>query len=125
MRILLVEDNLDRVEWFHNTFSKDSFCTTENPIFAIEFLKMHDDFDIIFLDHDLLPEHYEKDTNCDQTTGLCVAKWIARNPMNNPLANITIHSRNWNGVGRMVSELVWGGRVVICNPFNIMSGLNI
>lgn len=123
MKILLLEDNLKRVDWFHKNYPHASFCGAWEPWQAIEFLKIHNDFDKIFLDHDLLPEHYNHDTICNKTTGLCVAEWLSANENNNPDAEIILHSRNWNGVGRMVSTLVYGDRKVTCYPFHKMSGL--
>ncbi len=124
MKILLLEDNLERVAWFKKHLTKDIVYHTEEPLVAIELLKMNRDIDRIYLDHDLLSEHYVEDTNCDITTGLAVAKFLADNPKNNPNVEIIIHSKNWNGVGRMASVLVYGNRKVLLYPFSIMSGLN-
>lgn len=120
MNILIVEDNPERIKWFRDNFAgKLAFAYDVDS--AIRLLK-ENTFRAIFLDHDLLPEHYNQDTNCDKTTGLAVAKYIAENPVS-PDAEIVIHSRNWNGVGRMTAALVNGNRIVTCRPFHILSGL--
>jgi len=123
MNILILEDGPRRIEWFKQNLDYDVLVTTDDPQVAISNIE-NQEFDVIYLDHDLLPEHYEQDTNCDKTTGLCVAKHLALTNKNYD-ATIIIHSRNWNGVGRMVAALVNGDRVVTCHPFHIMSGLKI
>lgn len=104
-KVLILEDSEERIYWFLETFKgKFDYYTTENPEVAIEYLK-RTDFDYIFLDHDLLPEHYAQDTNCNQTTGLCVAEWLGNNKENNTNASVIIHSMNWNGARRMQQAL--------------------
>lgn len=124
MKILILEDGSQRVQWFRKTLGEDIWCVS-TPESAIDVLKIHNDFDTIYLDHDLLPEHYFQDTNCNKTTGLAVAEFLASHPENNPEAKILIHSRNCSGVGRMVAALVRGNRAVTAHPFHILSGLYI
>jgi hypothetical protein len=106
--ILVLEDDLGRIEWFRSRFGNEMDWTSD-PEKAIEYLQRNS-YEKIFLDHDLLPEHYLRDTNCNKTTGLRVAEWIADNPVK---GKVFIHSLNWNGVDRMKKVL----ESATCIPF--------
>src|ERR671914_551087 len=67
-------------------------------------------YDAIFLDHDLLPEHYNSPTTDDERTGYAIAAWLAANPKLQPAATILVHTRNADGAMRMVEELRGAGR---------------
>lgn len=122
MKILILEDNPHRVEWFTNHFKGEKLFITDNPQLAIKYLN-ENQFERIFLDHDLLPEHYYKDTSCNRTTGLCVAEYLGSDKSINKDAVVIIHSRNWMGAERMFSAMNY--RPVSLIPFDLMSGLNL
>ncbi len=98
--VLILEDSQERLDWFFEKLKDFEIMTTPNPQEAIDWLESTE-FDYIFLDHDLLPEHYDEDTSCNKTTGLCVAEWLGTNTDKSKDAFIIVHSMNWNGVSRM------------------------
>lgn len=103
MKILILEDSEERMNWFRKKLDGEIDHATK-PDKAIEFLQSNE-YDLILLDHDLEVYHYDYDVNCDKTTGLCVAKWLGENPTNNESAQIIIHSMNNNGAQRMFHAL--------------------
>jgi CheY-like chemotaxis protein len=122
MKILILEDNPLRIEWFANYFKGEILFVTDDPQLAIKYLD-ENQFDKIFLDHDLLPEHYDKDIDCNKTTGLCVAEYLGSDKSINKDATIVIHSRNWNGAERMLNAMNYRPASLI--PFDQLSGLYI
>jgi NAD+-processing family protein with receiver domain len=118
-RILVLEDDIRRIDWFTKHFNGAiiDFATTADA--AINLLKLNS-YEEIYLDHDLLPAHYEQDTICNKTTGLAVAEFIADN---NLPSKIFIHSLNPSGAKRIYDA------VKDCNakllPINILSNYEI
>jgi CheY-like chemotaxis protein len=112
MKALVLEDAPERIEWFTYKFGRVCvpFDQTDDPQTAIKLLQ-ENNYTHIFLDHDLLDEHYFKDVTCNKTTGLCVAEWLADNPENNPQCVIIMHTMNENGARRMMQALEKGGRL--------------
>lgn len=53
MKILVVEDAEERIKWFQKRFTTDNVIVVDNVDNAIDVLKNAQDFDCIFLDHDL------------------------------------------------------------------------
>src|SRR5687767_11340886 len=98
MRVLIVEDADDRIEWFKKFFGEGhTLDITKKTGEAIRWLK-ENEYDAIFLDHDLAPEHYAilggGRTEYDEATGHHVACWIAGNPQNCRGSTIIVHSLN-------------------------------
>jgi len=83
---------------------------------AVDWLRQRD-YDLIFLDHDLVVEHYSQEMADDGHTGYAVAAWLARNPDCQPNAPIIIHSLNFAGSERMRQCLVDAGRSAEHVPF--------
>ena len=75
----------------------------------------------VFLDHDLLPEHYNSDARDDERTGYAVAAWLAAHPAVQPSAMIIVHTRNADGAMRMVELLRDSGRHAEYVPFPVLS----
>ena len=67
-------------------------------------------YSLIFLDHDLVEEHYFSDVSDDGLTGYAVAAWLAEHPDRQPEARIIIHSLNYAGAQRMLNVLQSAGR---------------
>ena len=102
--ILIVEDMDYRIEWF-----KEFFKDIPNVVYVkkagpgaeqVRTVK----FDLIFLDHDLEPEHYQsaimsREIPEDATTGLYVAKQLLGSP--NAETWVIIHSMNPVGAANM------------------------
>jgi hypothetical protein len=78
-------------------------------------------YDAIFLDHDLLPHHYESNDHDDYgSTGYAVAEWLNENKELNRAATVIVHTRNADGAIRMVEKLRESGRQVEYVPFPML-----
>ncbi|MCV4714449.1 hypothetical protein OFC05_30745, partial [Escherichia coli] len=63
-------------------------------------------FDAIFLDHDLLPHHYESNDHNDyENTGYAIAEWLSANPDLQRAATVIVHTRNADAAIPMVMKL--------------------
>ena len=122
LRVFLLDDDMMRHEWFAKRFKHDEFHAATNPADAIRMLRDETDaYDIIFLDHDLLPEHYHSEVQDDERTGYAVAAWLAANPREHASSTVVVHTRNADGAMRMVELLRQSGRQVEYVPFPILS----
>ena len=77
-------------------------------------------YDSIFLDHDLIPEHYGATENDDERTGFAIASFLATHPDLQRSATIMVHSFNADGAMRMVEALRGGGRHAEYVPFHFL-----
>lgn len=114
MRILILEDDENRIVKFRENFIGCELYITKDPNLANEWITKHS-FDWIFLDHDLEDWHYEKDCTSNETTGLCTAEFLGNNPDYSKGATVVVHSLNWNGRVRMMQAL--GDRPAYQLPF--------
>ena len=120
MRILILEDADYRIEWFREFFKDEEVLDiTEDPKEACRLLERRE-YDYIFLDHDLLPSHYDNDTVCDETTGLCVAKYLGEKPWLSKEAEIFLHTQNEPGSYRMKGALQDGKRESRWIPYPVL-----
>lgn len=120
LRVFLLDDDTLRHQWFASQFDSDHIDIAVAPAQAIGLLSVNS-YDVIFLDHDLLPEHYHSDERDDERTGFAVAAWLASNPTRQSASSIVVHTRNANGAMRMVEELRNAGRHVDYVPFTILA----
>jgi CheY-like chemotaxis protein len=118
-RVFLLDDDVMRHEWFANQFKGDQLDVAADPARAIELLSAGR-YDLIFLDHDLLPEHYHSETADDERTGYAVARWLADRPALQPAATVIVHTRNADGAFRMVELLRRAGREAQHIPYTIL-----
>jgi CheY-like chemotaxis protein len=110
LRVLLLDDDERRHEWFAERFAGDQLDIAVEPNTAIELLAASP-YDAIFLDHDLLPEHYRTtDARDEERTGYAVAAWLAARPDVQPATTIIVHTRNANGALKMVQTMRAAGR---------------
>ncbi|MBC7796551.1 MAG: hypothetical protein H7Z37_06745 [Pyrinomonadaceae bacterium] len=116
--IFLLDDDKRRHRWFLKRFEKDELDIAETVEEAKEFLK-DNSYDAVFLDHDLLPEHYEGKVD-DNLTGYAIALWLAENPKLQPASTIMVHTRNADAAIRMVEKLRDAGRNVEYVPFPML-----
>jgi hypothetical protein len=86
---------------------------------AKEFLQTQT-YDSIFLDHDLMPEHYGATEADDERTGYAIASFLATHPELQRAATIMVHSFNADGAMRMVEELRGAGRQAEYIPFHFL-----
>lgn len=120
LRIFLLDDDTARHDWFTKRFRGDSLDVAVEPSRAIEMLS-ENSYDAIFLDHDLLPEHYYAEDFDDERTGYAVARWLSDNPHAQTSSTIIVHTRNADGAMRMVEALRRVGRHAEYVPFPLLS----
>jgi len=110
--VLILDDDERRHRWFIKRFNGDDIDIAANVDDAKEFLAERS-YDAIFLDHDLLPHHYETNDHDDYAqTGYEVARWLNENPKLQRAATIVVHTRNADAAIRMVQLLRGSGRTV-------------
>jgi CheY-like chemotaxis protein len=120
IRVFLLDDDTFRHEWFARQFKGDSVDVAADAARAVEML-LSNYYDLIFLDHDLLPEHYYAEEFDDERTGYAVARWLAENPSRLAAAQIIVHTRNADGALRMVELLRRAGRQAEHIPFQLLA----
>src|ERR1700694_3388117 len=119
IRIFLLEDDERRCEWFAKRFKGDQLDIVQDVPQAKELLKTRS-YDSIFLDHDLMPEHYGSTESDDERTGYAIASFLAAHPELQRSATIMVHSFNADGAMRMVEELRGAGRQAESIPFHFL-----
>lgn len=95
MRILVLEDNADRVRYFLDKFSFHELTITENAQDAINYLN-RELYDCIFLDHDL---------GHNNGSGTDVSSFLSSGMSPNIDAIVIIHSWNTPAVAAMQVHL--------------------
>lgn len=120
VRIFLLDDDTLRHEWFARQFKGEHLDIAADATRAIEMLASNY-YDLIFLDHDLLPEHYYAEEHDDERSGYAVARWLAERPDRLAASDIVVHTRNADGALRMVELLRRVGRQVEHIPFNMLA----
>jgi len=119
IRIFLLEDDERRCDWFNKRFKGDELDIACEVDEAKELLSTRT-YDSIFLDHDLMPEHYGSDTPDDERTGYAIASFLAEQPELQRSATIMVHSFNADGALRMVETLRRAGRQADYIPFHML-----
>lgn len=119
LRVFLLDDDTLRHEWFARQFKGEHLDVAEDPTRAVELLSSKY-YDLIFLDHDLLPEHYYAEKFDDERSGYAVARWLADNPARHAAATIIAHTRNADGALRMVELLRRTGRQAEHIPYQML-----
>ena len=119
IRIFLLEDDERRCAWFEKRFKGDMLHISCDIDEAKQLLEANT-YDSIFLDHDLIPEHYGSDTPDDERTGYAIASFLASRPELQRAATIMVHSFNAEGALRMVEELRRSGRQADYVPFHFL-----
>ena len=110
--ILVLDDDERRHRWFTKRFVGDELDIAATVAEAKEFLEKYV-YDAIFLDHDLLPHHYESNDHDDfANTGYAIAEFLNENKNLQRAATIIVHTRNADGAIRMVEKLRESGRNV-------------
>jgi hypothetical protein len=108
--VFLLDDDRRRHRWFKKRFQGDEVIIAE----TVEEAKKHleeGNFDAIFLDHDLLPEHYETNEHDDYArTGYAIAEFLHEKKDLQRAATIIVHTRNADAAIRMVQKLREAGR---------------
>lgn len=112
IKVFLLDDDKRRHKWFEKRFEGDNLSIAECVTEAKELLA-NDTFDAIFLDHDLLPHHYESNDHDDfANTGYAIAEWLFDRDDLQRAATIIVHTRNADAAIPMVMKLRESGRNV-------------
>lgn len=110
--VFVLDDDSRRHRWFEKRFSGDDLAIAETVEEAKELL-MEANYDAIFLDHDLLPHHYESNSHDDfANTGYAIAEWLNEKAELQRAATIVVHTRNADAAIPMVTKLRESGRNV-------------
>lgn len=110
--VFLLDDDHRRHRWFEKRFAGDELDIAETVEEAKEYLQQYS-YDAIFLDHDLLPHHYESNDHDDfASTGYAIAEFLDENKNLQRAATIIVHTRNADGAYKMVEKLRASGRQV-------------
>jgi NAD+-processing family protein with receiver domain len=110
--VFLLDDDYRRHAWFEKRFTGDALDIAETVEEAKVFLS-ETNYDAIFLDHDLLPHHYESNDHDDfENTGYAIAEWLTANPKIQQAATVIVHTRNADAAIPMVQKLRESGRSV-------------
>ena len=104
MRVLIVEDDENRMVGFNKIFADDEVHWAKNAYAGIRALKKGE-YDLVMLDHDLADEHYG-DLNAAAESGKGTGQEVAQHmaTMENPPPFAFVHS--WNPAGAMAIELI-------------------
>lgn len=119
IQIFLLDDDTRRHRWFVKRFKGDQVDVAENVDEAKKLLQ-ENSYDAVFLDHDLLPEHYESEEHDDEKTGYAIAHWLSENKNVQSAATIIVHTRNSTGGMRMVDVLRDNQRNVEYVPYPLL-----
>src|SRR6478672_7170513 len=110
--VFLLDDDERRHRWFERRFKGDELSIVETVEDAKQLLEQAN-FDAIFLDHDLLPHHYETNDHDDYSrTGYAIAEWLNERSDLQKAATIIVHTRNADAAIPMVQKLRESGRNV-------------
>lgn len=112
INVFLLDDDRRRHRWFEKRFSGDALDIAETVDDA-KTLLAESNYDAIFLDHDLLPHHYETNDHDDYAnTGYAIAEWLNERTELQRAATIIVHTRNADAAIPMVQKLREKGRNV-------------
>jgi CheY-like chemotaxis protein len=120
LRVFLLDDDTLRHEWFARNFKGDRLDVAADAARAVELLGSNS-YDLVFLDHDLLPEHYYAEEFDDARSGYAVARFLAERPDRQSTSTIIVHTRNADGALRMVELMRRTGRQAEHVPFHMLA----
>jgi len=101
MRILILEDEDYRIDYFYKKFFGHQIDVTKIPAQACKFLD-ENTYDVICIDHDLQPHHYDEGVIVEESkTGLLLGNYLGKNLHLSPKAHVIIHSMNPTGSERI------------------------
>jgi hypothetical protein len=104
MKIFILEDDENRISLFLTAAKEHdvTLCTS-----CERAIKMwNPPYDLVLLDHDLAPEHYQALDGDHESTGLTFCKWLVENkPEDSDNLAFIVHSWNPYGGKRMVQVL--------------------
>lgn len=101
MRILILDDDLNRHSIFKMAFIGSNITSVEKTEFCIQELLENDPFDIVMLDHDLDHRVY---VPSGPGTGYEIAEWLRDHPEKMPRL-VILHTCNRDGAAKMLEVL--------------------
>jgi len=104
MRVLVLDDDFERLKIFSRRLIGQNFHLVETAKEAIDKLSTEEPFDFIFLDHDLGGQQM---VTSGKNTGYEVALWIQEHEEKWP-ERVIVHSFNPGGAKNMLSVLPQG-----------------
>jgi len=110
-RILVVEDDGDRIVWFRERMPNAVFAETATEAVA---LLNANKFNVVFLDHDLHWTHIA-DINIFEGTGRQVAQFLQDSDFHGP---VVVHSKNPEGA-QLMGEILPNARIAPFGTFEI------
>jgi len=116
MKILILEDNINRIEKFKILFKNQELYITDNIKQAEEYCQRIE-FRVMFLDHDLDNKIWV-DSN-EENTGYQFVKWMVDNKLLKD-SLIYIHSMNPCGANRMLNYLLDNNYDGIWQPYHLL-----
>jgi len=116
MRILVLEDNQDRIEWFKRIYRNHELYITCNLVKARE-LCWEYEFDVMFLDHDLGENNLAAVEQ--EETGYGFVKWLTIEGIQKK-AIYYIHSMNPTGANAMQNLLQDNGYYSLWLPYHLL-----
>ena len=118
--VFLLDDDPRRHRWFSKRFEGDDLDIAAT-VDEAKVLLTENTYDAIFLDHDLLPHHYESNDHDDYgSTGYAIAEFLDENRHLQRAATIIVHTRNADAAIPMVQKLRESGRSVEYVPFPML-----
>ena len=121
-KIFVLEDDPDRLAWFKEAYADAELHTTKHLDEARKLLA-HNNYDTVYLDHDLgdfdttLTGYTEHTRSLE--TGYHLAVWLADRPTVQKNATVIIHSMNPGGAERMWAALM-SSRDVAVIPYVLL-----
>lgn len=100
MKVLFLDDNPVRKRMFKSSVPFATCCALSSTCIT---LLESEDWDYLFLDHDLGGQTFVDSSRED--TGMEVVRWLAQREPRKPLKRIIVHSFNVPAANRMVATL--------------------
>jgi len=117
MKILILEDNQDRINKFKSALKNQDLYIAEDVQHAKEHCNFNE-FSVIFLDHDLGNKMWVNSN--EENTGYQFVKWLIKNDLQkNSL--FYIHSMNPIGANKMFNLLKDNGWDGIWIPYHLLN----
>jgi len=116
MTILILEDNLERIEWFKKIYKQHHLIICEK-IKDAQLAVAYGKIDIFFLDHDIAPNNFEGIDKCE--TGYDFINWIVSQNYQRH-AIYYIHSMNPTGANAMLNLLKDNNYEAQWIPFHLL-----
>lgn len=116
MKIFILEDNQDRMDFFLDLYRKEKIVCTAFVNSAKLWLEDYE-YDVLFLDHDLNEHNLEAITQ--KETGYDFVKYMVEKGLQKQ-AVIYVHSMNPAGAQSMVNLLQSNGYQAMWLPFHLL-----